>query len=356
MAFQRSCKTFISGDALVEELEVNVVLYLFHKQTTFMKRVLFFFMILIYKEDIAQQPYEISIYEVVPRFSLYDQKPEVIKRHEITSLFKKKDSLWRENECFDYNDSLFYNKKDSFYIVTNGFKGVKIYGFRKVDTMYYFTRRDVYYLPKPRVKIESRLNKLLIAEDNKIPVFSKAIFLTNNRLYHRNVTIKKYSPTKKDIQLIKDNFIPYITKQFSIFCKDVSLETLQRYCKDTLHSPAFDTEHIKIEWQHAYIDTKQNKIIRCIIPSALISRGWYPYNPWCSREDMQLDGLRITCCINSQNELTFLRDELTYLEHGDFDNDGNDEFLFWYRRFNHNAYVLYYDDFQKSAKFEWTYH
>lgn len=321
-----------------------------------MKTFLLFILILISKFSLAQQPYEISVYEVVPRFSLYDQKPEVIKRHEITKLFIKKDSLWKEYELFDYKDSLYYNTRDSFFIVTNGLKGDKLYGSRKVDTMYYFSRRDVYYLPKPRIKIENPLNKLLLAEDEKIPLFSKASFLTNNKLYHRNVTIKKYSPTKKDIQLIKENFFPYITKQFSIFCKDVSFEAIQRFFKDSLNSPTFDTTHIKIEWQHSYIDTKKNKIIRCKIPSALISRGWYPYNRECSREDMQLDGLRITCCINSQNELTFLQDEITYLDHGDFDNDGNDEFLFWYRRFNHNAYVLYYDNFQKSAEFEWTYH
>ena len=321
-----------------------------------MKRVLLFILILICKFCIAQQHYEISIYEVVDRYSRYDQQPEVIKRHEITNLFIKKDNLWKENECFDYNDSLFYNKKDSFYVVTNGFKGAKIYGFRKVDTMYYFTRRDVYYLPKPQVKIESNLNKLLLAEDNKTPVFSKVSFLTNNKFYKRNVILKDYNPTKQDIQLIKKNFFPYIRKQFETFCKEEDFDRLQHFLEDTVHVKFFDTANIKIERKDTHVDTKQNKLIRCIIPSAAISRGIYPFNGYCSREDLPFYGLRITCYINNLNQVTFLQDELTYLDHGDFDNDGKDEFLFWYRRFNHNAYVLYYDNFQKSAQFEWSYH
>ena len=324
----------------------------------FMKHVLLLYLILICKGSFAQQPYEISIYEVVNRSGLYDQHPEIVKRHEISNLFIKKGSLWNENEFFNKRDSLFYKKKDSFYVVTNGLKGAKIYGSRKVDTMYYFTRREVYYLPKPRIKIENSLNKLMLGgEINYYPqIFSKACFLTNNKFYKRNVTLQKYTPTKRDVELIKDNFFPYIRKQFATFCEDKPFDRFQHFFEDTLHVPFFDTAHIKIEKQDTYIDSKQNKLIRCIIPSAAISRGIYPFNEYCGREDAPFYGLRITCCINSQKQVTFLQDELTYLDHGDFDNDGNDEFLFWYRRFNHNAYVLYYDNFQKSAKFEWSYH
>lgn len=321
-----------------------------------MKKIFLFVSILICKFSYTQQPYEISIYEIVDRFSVYDQKPDVIKRHEISSLFLKTDNSWKENEFFASSDSLYYNKKDSFYLVNNGLKGVKIYGSRKVDTMYYFTRREVYYSPKPQVKIENHLSRLLLAEDNKTPVFSKVSFLTNNKFYKRNVTLQHYNPTKQDIQLIKDNFFPFIRKQFATFCKEENFDRLQRFLEDTVHVKFFDTAHIKIERQETHIDTKQNKLIRCIIPSAAISRGIYPFNELCSREDAPFYGLRITCFINNQNQVTFLQDELTYLDHGDFDNNGKDEFLFWYRRHNHNAYVLYYDNFQKTAKYEWMYH
>ena len=263
-------------------------------------------------------------------------------------MFIKTDSLWKENVT--------YLSKDSFYTAANGSRGAKVYGHYRKDTLYYFTRREIHYTTKSRLRIKDKLTQLLLAEDDNKPLFSKASFLTNNKQFGRSVTLKKYTPTQKDIQLIKESFLPYIRRQFATFCHEKSLDTLEHFFADRMHEPIFDTSHVKIERQHSYEDAKQNKIIRFLVPSVLISHGWYPYNEWCAREDSPIQGLRLTCYIDNQDHLIFLQDELTYLDHGDFDDDGKDEFLFWYRIHNHNAYVLYYDDFQKSEKFEWTYH
>ena len=40
----------------------------------------------------------------------------------------------------------------------------------------------------------------------------------------------------------------------------------------------------------------------------------------------------------------------------DFDQDGENELLFFYSIFNHDAYVLYSNNFQDETKFEWSYH
>lgn len=300
--------------------------------------------ILISCTSFAQNTYKISSYEVVPRFNVNDQS-KIIPTYEITNLFVKVDSIWIENEN--------YLKKDSFYMVTNGVKGSKIRCYYKTDTVYHFSRREVYYIPKPVTKIKGDMGKTMLSEDG--PIFSKACFLTNNTSFTRKVSLKKYTPGYDDIKLIKDNFFPYIKKQFSKFCGKNKFDEMNQV-PDSSYLPVLDTAKIEIDERNTFIDSKNNKLITVIVPYALVFRGIYPFNGECFREDMAYEGLRITCYINSKGDLNFLGDELDYLEHGDFDNDGKDEFLFWYHIHNHDGYVLFYNDFKQTEEFKWMYH
>lgn len=44
------------------------------------------------------------------------------------------------------------------------------------------------------------------------------------------------------------------------------------------------------------------------------------------------------------------------VEAGDFDGDGRDEALFWFSGYNEDGYVLFFDDFTRTARFTWGYH
>jgi hypothetical protein len=44
------------------------------------------------------------------------------------------------------------------------------------------------------------------------------------------------------------------------------------------------------------------------------------------------------------------------IEVGDFDGDGKTEALFWFSGYNEDGYVLFFEDFRKSARFTWGYH
>jgi hypothetical protein len=41
---------------------------------------------------------------------------------------------------------------------------------------------------------------------------------------------------------------------------------------------------------------------------------------------------------------------------GDFAGDGSEEALFWLSGYNEDGFILYYDHFQKAAKYGWSYH
>jgi hypothetical protein len=45
-----------------------------------------------------------------------------------------------------------------------------------------------------------------------------------------------------------------------------------------------------------------------------------------------------------------------FIDVGDFAGDGNVEALFWYSGYNEDGYILYFDQFAKSARFTWSYH
>lgn len=308
-----------------------------------MKTAILSFLILYSQSGFAQNSYKIGVYEFIQRFVHPDDKE--VKRYEIRNLFIKSDTTWNVNST--------YFKKDTFYQIVNGIIGTKLHGLYRTDTSSFFPEKEVYYLPSPRLQNEKRLRKVLnSATENHI---WKVSFLSNNKSFRRINKLKKYSPNEQDLKLIKDNFYGYIESQFFTYCEKDLLNERKKFA-DSLGFTFLDTANIVIDKQNTFLTSENGKLISFITPYFYLCRNVYPFNKSCFREDNGYEGLRITCYINSQNQVTFLQDELTYLEHGDFDNDGKDEFLFWYSIFNHDGYILYYNDFKYSTKFKWSYH
>ncbi len=297
----------------------------------------------------AQKRSEIGVYELIKRFSPYPHKD--IKRYELRNLFIKKDNSWVINDN--------YSKKDSFYLVEDGKKGEKIYGAYKTDTINFFPEKNIYYAPEPKRVLGAQWGKVFYSGDEYETHIFRAAFLTKNKDYKRNIALKKYAPKESDIQVIKDSVFSYIRKLLINNCQHYLEDTSSFFTKQfygSLSPPLIDTGKIKMDSLSSFIDNKGNKLISFTIPYIYLRYGIYPFNEYCFREGSSYDGLKITCYITKENKLIFLRDELHYLEHGDFDNDGKDEFLFWYSIFNHEGYILYYNDFKNTTEFMWSYH
>ncbi len=47
---------------------------------------------------------------------------------------------------------------------------------------------------------------------------------------------------------------------------------------------------------------------------------------------------------------------LTLVDTGDYDKDGQSDAIFWIDRYNGNGYVLFYNNFSNSVIYEWSYH
>jgi hypothetical protein len=60
--------------------------------------------------------------------------------------------------------------------------------------------------------------------------------------------------------------------------------------------------------------------------------------------------------VNPQHSVRYLDDGLWLVDAGDYDNDGQSELVFSINRDNRGGYELFYDNFQKRAVFEFSYH
>ena len=54
--------------------------------------------------------------------------------------------------------------------------------------------------------------------------------------------------------------------------------------------------------------------------------------------------------------MRFLGNELLLIDAGDYDGDGRSELVFRKSSYDYDGYVIYFDDFAKSAEFGWNYH
>jgi hypothetical protein len=51
-----------------------------------------------------------------------------------------------------------------------------------------------------------------------------------------------------------------------------------------------------------------------------------------------------------------LGSELSLVDAGDYDADGESELLFWYSGYNQDGYTLLFDGLRKQVSYRWKYH
>lgn len=64
----------------------------------------------------------------------------------------------------------------------------------------------------------------------------------------------------------------------------------------------------------------------------------------------------ITWFFIDRDNISLLGRSLNLVDAGDYDNDGKSEIIFWFRAYNEDGYIIFYDDFKKSSRFTWSYH
>jgi len=57
-----------------------------------------------------------------------------------------------------------------------------------------------------------------------------------------------------------------------------------------------------------------------------------------------------------QGSTDYLGSQMTFVDAGDYANDGHTELLFWKSGYNEDGYVLFYDDLRGEARYTWKYH
>jgi hypothetical protein len=60
--------------------------------------------------------------------------------------------------------------------------------------------------------------------------------------------------------------------------------------------------------------------------------------------------------LRKDSSITSLGINVVHVDIGDFDADGQSEFLFFTSDYNRNGYLMFYDDFRKKVSFTWSYH
>jgi hypothetical protein len=68
------------------------------------------------------------------------------------------------------------------------------------------------------------------------------------------------------------------------------------------------------------------------------------------------DNTRLAWFLLNGSSCVYLRSNMLLLDAGDYDNDGKVEVVFKFEEYDHDGYILYYDDFRQMSLFGWSYH
>jgi hypothetical protein len=60
--------------------------------------------------------------------------------------------------------------------------------------------------------------------------------------------------------------------------------------------------------------------------------------------------------ISKENSISFIGRDLTLVDAGDYDGDGESEVIFRQNEYNRNGYILFYNKFLDHVDFTWNYH
>jgi hypothetical protein len=307
-----------------------------------MKNILLTFIVLTFSfHTFSQQPFKIGIYELINRPADWEKK---LKRYEFRNLFVKTNLGWELDSNIE--------RTAKYKIVKNGRVIQTIQGNICMDSLNYFPERTFFYKPNKIFQLNKSYNRILEPMVTDMNFIDKSTILSNSKSFRQVKTLNKYTPHVEDLLIVEKNLLSYIKKRFS-FCSSVLK------LSDSVLKEIYQVDTAYINTKHTFIDNTGIKIIFLRVKDKRAENGLFPayycdldysYNTFYNK------GFYTTCVIYPNNEVKYLHDEMILMDYGDFDNDNQDEYIFWHARFNHDSYLLYYNNFDNLTEFEWSYH
>ncbi len=167
----------------------------------------------------------------------------------------------------------------------------------------------------------------------------------------QRMPLQRFIPSENDVREVLDSFSVYLTVQYA---KPICKRGFNEVIADSVINTILQVNKLNIDTANCFIDADSNKLITGVYPVYFLFAYTYPFTSDCRREDNRA-GFKITYASRHERP-RFLSDELSYIGSADFDNDGKDEYIFWYCIHNTEGYVLFYDDFRKKVEYTWHYH
>jgi hypothetical protein len=122
-----------------------------------------------------------------------------------------------------------------------------------------------------------------------------------------------------------------------------------KLCKQTADETDLEPlpyKNIEIQIVKAYVSNKRWRIAQVHLQGAI----------YCDDTEAGFAMDDPVFVITPDNTVRYLTSGVWLVDAGDWDNDGTSELLFSINRYNQGGYQLFYDQFQKQASFEFSYH
>jgi hypothetical protein len=260
--------------------------------------------------------------------------PNIVLTH-----FEKRNNIWRAIELFEIK-----NKQINFKISYDN----RVYGSIKTqfDTTidrfaYYINCYKILSKNIPTIGEKSLLYSGFIREE----VYRPLVVSSGSHFLQRN-TFKNRKSEKFDSVLIY-NYLKSQAKNLKLGLLPDSIESIigKMYDVTILDKGIFlITADVKLN-MYCYEDR--------------VSFAQDTLNQWNSTEKNFISSSHVTykaCFLISKEKVTYLDYDLMMLDHGDFDNDGFDEIIFKFEKYNKDGYLLITDKLTKKLKTHWSYH
>jgi hypothetical protein len=274
------------------------------------------------------------------------QKIGVVEKTNYPSWDTKKEN--HSNKYFTVLRDLFEKKDSTWYPVYNWDSETQ--KLKKYKTEY------VYQLNNKNHSIIGNINHTEKFQSTEQFIVSKFLSPKLNRLpktiidgfEDEDIIASLIVSDKKVKKLIKPFFK---TEKLSNTLKTVVYETIISQFKRCFNGFEDSTDRIWI--QESYIDSN----IRLLPYGLRLGKVYIPPNNNCfTGRNSAYGGGILHYIIYPNMEVKLLVTNTELIDVGDFDNDGNLEYIFMKSWFNNYGYVLYYNNFQKEVKYEWSYH
>jgi len=119
-------------------------------------------------------------------------------------------------------------------------------------------------------------------------------------------------------------------------------------CDDNGKAEPYAYPDSRVEVRESYVARSGSRVVTLAVrPTArvlknceMLERPWEPH----------------TFAVAADGRVRYLESALKFLDAGDYGVDGANAVIFKFRRYNHDGYTLFYEGFERSISYGWSYH